>query len=85
MTGTALGRLRSAGMPKKRDRWDFWVDLIIPIGAALVFVFSISTIFIDRHHGGTTARAPHQQARWLLAVRQIGNGRAGASRVVTCW
>jgi len=50
-------------MSKKRDRWDFWVDLIIPMGAALVFVFSISTIFIDRHHGGTTARVPHQQAR----------------------
>jgi hypothetical protein len=50
-------------MSKKRDRWDFWADLIIPIGAALVFIFSISTIFISRHHSGTTAHAPHQQTR----------------------
>ena len=63
MSGTASNPLRSVRMSKKRDRWDFWVDLIIPIGAVLVFIFSISTIFIGRHHGGTTARAPHQQTR----------------------
>jgi hypothetical protein len=45
-------------MSKKQDRWDFWVDLIVPVGAALVFLFSISTIFFDRHHDGVAAHAP---------------------------
>ena len=45
-------------MSRKRDRWDFWVDLIVPIGAALVFLFSMSTIFFDRHHAGEAAHAP---------------------------
>jgi len=47
----------------KRDRWDFWVDLIIPIGAALVFLFSMSTIFFGRHPAGEGAHtpAPHNQ------------------------
>ena len=33
-------------MPRDRDRWDYWVDLIVPIGAALVFLYSMSTIFL---------------------------------------
>ena len=52
-------------MSRERDRWDFWVDLIVPIGAALVFLFSMSTIFFDRHHVGEAAHAPapHNQKR----------------------
>jgi len=43
-------------MAKKRDRWDFWVDLIIPIGAALLLFLTLSSIFSDRHHAGEATR-----------------------------
>jgi len=43
-------------MSKKRDRWDFWVDLIIPIGAALLLFLTLSSIFSDRHHAGEATR-----------------------------
>jgi hypothetical protein len=45
-------------MSRDRDRGEFWVDLIVPIGAALVFLFSMSTIFFDRHHADEAAHAP---------------------------
>jgi len=41
---------------QKRDRWDFWVDLIIPIGAALLLFLTLSSIFSDRHHAGEATR-----------------------------
>ena len=43
-------------MSKKRDRWDFWIELIIPVGAALLFFVTMSSIFSDRHHAGEFAR-----------------------------
>jgi hypothetical protein len=52
-------------MSRKRDRWDFWVDLIVPIGAALVFLFSMSTIFFDRHHSYEAAHAPAPHSQQL--------------------
>jgi hypothetical protein len=60
-------------MSKKRDRWDVWVDLIVPIGAALVFLFSISTIFFDRH-ADVAAHAPasHNQQPAPLVVPDLG-------------
>jgi hypothetical protein len=57
MPGTVVNTPRWSHV-MKRDRWDFWVDLIIPIGAVLVFLFSMSTIFFDRHHAGEAAHAP---------------------------
>jgi hypothetical protein len=43
-------------MPQKRDRWDFWVDLIIPVGAALLLFLTMMSIFADWHHAGEATR-----------------------------
>jgi hypothetical protein len=34
----------------KRDRWDFWVDLIIPVGGVLLLFVALHSILADRHH-----------------------------------
>jgi len=34
----------------KRHRWDFWVDLIIPVGGVLLLLFTLHSIFSDRRH-----------------------------------
>jgi hypothetical protein len=44
-------------MSRKRDRWDFWVDLIIPVGVALLLFVTMSSIFSDRHHAGEATRS----------------------------
>jgi hypothetical protein len=61
MLGTCVRYMscpNEVNMSRKRDRWDFWVDLIVPIGAALVFLFSMSTILFDRHLASEEPRSP---------------------------
>jgi hypothetical protein len=36
-------------MSKKRTRLEFWLDLIIPVGAVFVLCFSLGSLYYDGH------------------------------------
>jgi uncharacterized membrane protein YqiK len=34
---------------ERNDQWHYWTDLLIPVGAVLVIIFSVGSIFYGPH------------------------------------